>query len=128
MRDRDRQARPGQLELEALDLGDEAAHREQSRGRGTPGRQRERVGHHGSLREAADHRALPGHPALPGEGLGQPASASWLSMNVWRCGNPTRSTMYQSVSAGRKGQRPARHRAREARLRVERVQHRVQVP
>ena len=127
MRDRDRKPRPLEVEVEPIHLGDEPAHREQPGGRGTAGRQRQRIRHHRALREASDHGSRPRHAGLLGEGI-EPRRERLVCLHERV---PVRvADALDDVpvkSARRQRQRPARGRAHQAALGVERVEQREQV-
>ena len=124
----DRHRQPGRVaKLEALDLRDEAAERDQAGGPWAVGAQPEGVGHHGALREPAQDQAL-GLDAVLAEQLVQPPSHQAVRrLERIRVGEPDLADHVPVPPAGREGERPAHGHAEQPPLGVQRVDQRKQV-
>ncbi len=124
--DRDRRDL-GQVELEPVDGRDEAGERDQC-GRARPSlSEAEGVGHHGALREAAEHGSIVPDSALFQEAVQPGADVPVGRLERLAIGIPHLPERVPVRPARRERERAARRHAEEPLLRIEEVEQRIEI-
>src|SRR5438105_3178860 len=125
--DRDRRQRRLEVELEALDDGDEAGEGDDRRRPRSILAEPERVAHHGALREAAEDRVLRRDPGLSRERVEPAGGAVEGRVERLRVGRRDAAERVPMRAARRERERAAQRHPDQAPLRVEEVEQRVEV-
>ena len=120
--DRDRRQRRRQVELEPLDGRDERAEHGERRRSRPPAAQAQRIRHHAALREPAQHQPVVPETVLRQEAVQPLRCRRVAQIERRRLGRADPTERVPVRAAGRQRQRPARRRADETALRVQRIE------